>query len=168
VDIALFIQYGRLVVEFDFLSRQLVAELDFLFRQLVVELDFLSRQLVVELEFLSGQLEAWNTCDRCLHLYNSSGITPLCLSKMLYVQCVNCGNIEMMRLCKGYYTGGVNKGMCAFDIDIKVATSQYTYYTKSLEISKGQSEYVYRRRTDNKMGKIKRTKRQTTIYKTYI
>ena len=45
----------------------------------------------------------------------------------------------MMRLCKGYYTGGVNKGMCAFDIDIKVATSQYTYYTKSLEISKGQS-----------------------------
>jgi hypothetical protein len=49
----------------------LVAELDFLFRQLVVELDFLSRQLVVELEFLSGQLEAWNTCDRCLHLYNS-------------------------------------------------------------------------------------------------
>jgi hypothetical protein len=38
---------------------------------------------------------------------------------------------------------------------------------KSLKIPKGQSEYVYRRRTDNKKAKRKGTKGQTTIYKTY-
>jgi len=32
-----------------------------------------------------------------------------------------------------------------------------------LKIPKGQSESVYRRRTDNTMGKRKRTKGQTTI-----
>jgi hypothetical protein len=39
---------------------------------------------------------------------------------------------------------------------------------KSLKISKGQSESVYRRRTDNTMAKRKSTKGQTTTYKTYI
>ena len=39
---------------------------------------------------------------------------------------------------------------------------------KSLKISKGQPESVYRRRTDNTMVKRKSTKGQTTIYKTYI
>ena len=39
---------------------------------------------------------------------------------------------------------------------------------KSLKILKGQSETVYRRRTDNTMGKIKSTKGQTTIDKAYI
>ena len=39
---------------------------------------------------------------------------------------------------------------------------------KSLKIPKGQSESVYRRRTDNTMTKGKSTKGQTTIYKTYI
>ena len=39
---------------------------------------------------------------------------------------------------------------------------------KSLKIPKGQSEYVYRRRTENAMAKRKNTKGQTTIYKTYI
>jgi hypothetical protein len=38
---------------------------------------------------------------------------------------------------------------------------------KSLKIPKGQSETVYRRRTDNTMAKRKRTKGQTTIDKTY-
>jgi len=38
---------------------------------------------------------------------------------------------------------------------------------KSLEIPKGQSESLYRRRTDNTMTKRKRTKGQTTIYKRY-
>jgi hypothetical protein len=38
---------------------------------------------------------------------------------------------------------------------------------KSLKIPKGQSESVYRRRTDNTMAKRKSTKGQTTIYKTY-
>jgi hypothetical protein len=37
----------------------------------------------------------------------------------------------------------------------------------SLKIPKGQSEYAYRRGTDNTMAKRKRTKGQTTIYKTY-
>jgi len=37
-----------------------------------------------------------------------------------------------------------------------------------LKISKGQSEYVYRRRTDNTMAKRKSTKGQTTSNKTYI
>ena len=36
----------------------------------------------------------------------------------------------------------------------------------SLKIPKGQSESVYRRRTDNTMAKRKSTKGQTTIYKT--
>ena len=39
---------------------------------------------------------------------------------------------------------------------------------KSLKISKGQSESIYRRRTDNTLAKRKSTKEQTTIYKTYI
>jgi hypothetical protein len=39
---------------------------------------------------------------------------------------------------------------------------------KSLKIPKGQSESVYRRRTDDTMVKRKRTKGQTTIYTTYI
>ena len=39
---------------------------------------------------------------------------------------------------------------------------------KSLKIPKGQSESVYRRRTDNTMAKRKSSKGQTTINKTYI
>ena len=39
---------------------------------------------------------------------------------------------------------------------------------KNLKIPKGQSESVYRRRTDNTMAKRKSTKGQITIYKTYI
>jgi len=38
---------------------------------------------------------------------------------------------------------------------------------ESLKIPKGQSESVYRRRTDSTMVKRKSTKGQTTIYKTY-
>jgi hypothetical protein len=41
-------------------------------------------------------------------------------------------------------------------------------YKKSLKIPKGQSESVYRRRTDKTKAKRKRTKGQTTINKTYI
>ena len=55
-------------------------------------------------------------------------------------------------------------------------TSFFVYYTdlfrsegkKSLKIPTGQSESVYRRRTDNTMAKRKSTKGQTTIKKTYI
>jgi hypothetical protein len=39
---------------------------------------------------------------------------------------------------------------------------------KSLKIPKGQSESVYRRRTDNTMAKRKSTKGQTTINNAYI
>jgi hypothetical protein len=39
---------------------------------------------------------------------------------------------------------------------------------KSLKLPKGQSEFVYQRRTDNTMDKRKSTKEQTTIYKVYI
>jgi hypothetical protein len=39
---------------------------------------------------------------------------------------------------------------------------------KSLKMPKGQSESIYRRRTDNRMAKRKSTKEQTKIYKTYI
>jgi hypothetical protein len=42
------------------------------------------------------------------------------------------------------------------------------WYKKSLKISKGQSESVFRRRTNSTMAKRKRTKGRTTIYKTYI
>jgi hypothetical protein len=38
---------------------------------------------------------------------------------------------------------------------------------KSLKIPKEESESVNRRRTDNMMAKRKRTKGQSTIYKTY-
>ena len=38
---------------------------------------------------------------------------------------------------------------------------------KNLKISKGQSESVNRKSTDNTMAKRKSTKGQTTIYKTY-
>ena len=40
-------------------------------------------------------------------------------------------------------------------------------FKKSLKILKGQSESVYRRRTDNTMSKRKSRKGQTIIYKTY-
>jgi len=40
-------------------------------------------------------------------------------------------------------------------------------FKKRLKIPKGQSESVYRRRTDNAMAKRKSTKGQTTIYKAY-
>jgi hypothetical protein len=49
--------------------------------------------------------------------------------------------------------------------------AMYVYWVitkKGLKIPKWQSESVYRRRTDNTMAKRKRTKGQTTIYKTYI
>ena len=42
-----------------------------------------------------------------------------------------------------------------------------TFLKKSLKIPKGQSESVYRRRTDNTMVKGKSTKGQTTIKKIY-
>jgi hypothetical protein len=38
---------------------------------------------------------------------------------------------------------------------------------EDLKIPKGQSEFVYRRRTDNTMAERKSTKGQTKIYKTY-
>jgi hypothetical protein len=40
-------------------------------------------------------------------------------------------------------------------------------YLWSLKIPKGELESGSRRRTDNTMAKGKRTKEQTTIYKTY-
>jgi hypothetical protein len=43
-----------------------------------------------------------------------------------------------------------------------------TMCKKSLEIPKGQSESVYRRRTDNTMAKRKSTKGQTTIWDTLV
>jgi hypothetical protein len=43
-----------------------------------------------------------------------------------------------------------------------------TLLKKSLKIPKGQSETVYRKRTDNTMAKRKSTKGQTTIDKTCI
>jgi len=43
----------------------------------------------------------------------------------------------------------------------------YVRCKNSLKILKGLSESVSQRRTDNTMVKRKRTKRQTTIYKTY-
>jgi len=44
----------------------------------------------------------------------------------------------------------------------------FVFCKESLKISKGQSETVYWRRTDNTMAKRKRTKGQTTIDNTYI
>jgi hypothetical protein len=41
------------------------------------------------------------------------------------------------------------------------------YSRQSLKIPKGQSESVYRRRTNNTITKRKSTKGQTTIYNTY-
>ena len=43
-----------------------------------------------------------------------------------------------------------------------------TLLKKSLKIPKGQSETVYRKRTDNTMAKRKSTKGQTTIDKTCV
>jgi len=45
---------------------------------------------------------------------------------------------------------------------------RYRPSKKSLKIPKGQSETVYRRRTDKTMAKRKSTKGQTTVDKTYI
>jgi hypothetical protein len=51
---------------------------------------------------------------------------------------------------------------------IPTAFNKLKINKKNLKIPKGQSESVYRRRTDNTMAKIKSTKGQTTINKTYI
>ena len=51
---------------------------------------------------------------------------------------------------------------------IVILSTLLCYDMKSFKIPKGQSEYVYRRGTDNTMAKRKCTKGQTTIYKTYI
>jgi hypothetical protein len=48
----------------------------------------------------------------------------------------------------------------------QIFQAQYIIYLMNL--SKGQSEAVYRRRTDNTMAKRKSTKGQKTINKTYI
>ena len=45
---------------------------------------------------------------------------------------------------------------------------QHIFTMKSLKIPKGQSESVYRIRTDNTMAKRKSTKGQTMINKAYI
>ena len=49
----------------------------------------------------------------------------------------------------------------------KATRKTLNLFKKSLKIPKGQSESVYRRRTDNTMAKRKRTKGQTTINKVY-
>ena len=51
---------------------------------------------------------------------------------------------------------------------VHLLTNPVITHEKSLKIPKGQSDSVYRRRTDNTMAKKKSTKGQTTIYKTYI
>ena len=56
----------------------------------------------------------------------------------------------------------------SFFCRIVILSTLLCYDMKSSKIPKGQSEYVYRRGTDNTMAKRKCTKGQTTIYKTYI
>ena len=55
-----------------------------------------------------------------------------------------------------------------FNLTTLLRNPPKTRSKKSLKIPKGQSESVYRRRTDNTMDKRKSTNGQTTIYKTYI
>ena len=63
---------------------------------------------------------------------------------------------------------------CSFLIAPSVFSNVYIVYRmrfwnkKSLKIPKGQSESLYRRRTDKTMAKRKSTKGQTKIYKRYI
>ena len=62
-----------------------------------------------------------------------------------------------------------NNDFIALNFDVNnVLGMELVPSMKSLKIQKGQSESVYRRRTDNTMTKRKSTKRQTTIFKTYI
>ena len=51
---------------------------------------------------------------------------------------------------------------------VKCFNQMIVFSKKTLKITKGQSESLYRRRTDNTMAKRKGTKGQTTIDKTYI
>jgi transcription initiation factor IIF auxiliary subunit len=53
-------------------------------------------------------------------------------------------------------------------IELVLRSIHFTLHKKSLKIPKGQSESVYRRRTDNTMAKSKSTKGQATINKAYI
>ena len=59
---------------------------------------------------------------------------------------------------------------CPVQMNVCTGTclDQHIFTMKSLKIPKGQSESVYRIRTDNTMAKRKSTKGQTTINKTYI
>ena len=62
-----------------------------------------------------------------------------------------------------------NNDFIALNFDVNnVLGMELVPSMKSLKIPKGQSESVYRRRTDNTMTKRKSTTRQTTIFKTYI
>jgi hypothetical protein len=59
--------------------------------------------------------------------------------------------------------------ICATDVAANQEVLAIAELSKrSLKIPKGQSESVYRRRKENTMAKMKSTKGQTTIYKTYI
>ena len=53
-------------------------------------------------------------------------------------------------------------------LEVILSSMWYRACKKSLKIPKGQSEFIYRRRIDNRMFKRKSTKGQTTINKTYI
>jgi hypothetical protein len=57
-------------------------------------------------------------------------------------------------------------GACISGLTIWIIHS--IFFKKRLKIAKRQSEFVYRKRTDNTMAKRKSTKGQTKIYKEYI
>ena len=64
-------------------------------------------------------------------------------------------------------SGNSNRGCFWLSCIVPLIHWLQTTFKKSLNIPKGLSESV-NRSTDNTMAKRKRTKRQTTIYKTYI
>jgi hypothetical protein len=71
-----------------------------------------------------------------------------------------------------YATGCMQRNHSLIDFRLFLNSYWEVFHLKptpeELIIPKGQSESVYRRRTENAMAKRKSTKGQTTIYKTYI
>jgi hypothetical protein len=95
--------------------------------------------------------------------YKSWHKTVCCRIALIKIICTFIGTF--VDILKGYVAGWFRTTNLT-----KLTWIRSPIYTssnkKSLKIPKGQSESVYRRRTDNTMAKRKSAKGQTTIYKT--
>ena len=69
---------------------------------------------------------------------------------------------------EAYFQGDDDGVRFVLDQHAELGLHTASSFKNILKIPKGQSEYIYRRKTESTMAKRKSTKGQTAIYKTYI